>query len=173
MDLIERRGPSSETYGILGRVYKDRWEAAIKSGQPLIANSLLEKAITAYLNGFETDWRDTYPGINAVTLMELKTPPDPRQKKLLSVVAYAAERRIAAGNPDYWDYATQLELAVLAKDETTAMAAAGNALSVVREAWEPATTARNLRLIRVTRGQRQESVPWAKVIEDELVKRAS
>lgn len=30
-DLIDRRGPSSETYGILGRVYKDRWEAALKA----------------------------------------------------------------------------------------------------------------------------------------------
>src|ERR1019366_3007393 len=29
--LIEDRGPSSETYGLLGRVYKDRWEAARKA----------------------------------------------------------------------------------------------------------------------------------------------
>ena len=28
--LLRARGPSSETYGILGRVYKDRWEAALK-----------------------------------------------------------------------------------------------------------------------------------------------
>jgi MAP3K TRAFs-binding domain len=31
-DLLQKRGPSSETYGILGRVYKDRWEAAAKAG---------------------------------------------------------------------------------------------------------------------------------------------
>jgi hypothetical protein len=30
---------------------------------------LLDKAIYAYLRGFETDWRDAYLGINAVTLM--------------------------------------------------------------------------------------------------------
>lgn len=30
LDLIKRRGPSSETLGILGRLYKDRWEAAAK-----------------------------------------------------------------------------------------------------------------------------------------------
>lgn len=29
LELPERRGPSSETYGILGGVYKDRWEAAL------------------------------------------------------------------------------------------------------------------------------------------------
>ena len=31
--LIEKRGPSSETYGILGRVYKDRWDEAVKAGR--------------------------------------------------------------------------------------------------------------------------------------------
>ena len=33
LDLFEKRGPSSETYGILGRVYKDRWEAASRRGE--------------------------------------------------------------------------------------------------------------------------------------------
>ena len=37
MELIEKRGPSSETYGILGRVLKDRWETALKAGQELRA----------------------------------------------------------------------------------------------------------------------------------------
>ena len=31
-DLLEKRGPSSETCGILGRVYKDQWEGATKAG---------------------------------------------------------------------------------------------------------------------------------------------
>ena len=31
--LLADRGPSSETYGILGRVYKDGWEAALKAGE--------------------------------------------------------------------------------------------------------------------------------------------
>ena len=30
LSLIEKKGPSSETYGLLGRVYKDRWEKAYK-----------------------------------------------------------------------------------------------------------------------------------------------
>ncbi len=167
--LLDKRGPSSETYGILGRVYKDRWEAAFESGQTHRARGLLEKAIEAYLRGFETDWRDAYPGVNAVTLMELKNPPDPRQKDLLPVVAYAVERRIAAGKPDYWDYATRLELAVLARDEDRAMAALGDSLASVREQWEPETTLRNLRLIRRAREGRSDAVPWAQQIEDALL----
>jgi hypothetical protein len=168
LQLIEKRGPSSETYGILGRVYKDRWEAASKAGQEFLAKGLLDKAIEAYLCGFEADWRDAYPGINAVTLMELKEPPDPRREQVIPVVMYAAERRIAAGKPDYWDYATRLELAVLAKDEPKATGALCDALAAVRESWEPETTARNLRLIREARAGRHEIVAWTKEIEEQL-----
>jgi tetratricopeptide (TPR) repeat protein len=173
LELIERRGASSETCGILGRVYKDRWEEAQKKRATLLARGFLEKAIAAYLRGFETDWRDAYPGINAVTLMELREPPDPRREQILPVVTYSAARRIAAGKPDYWDHATLLELAVLAKDEQRAANAAADALAANREGWEAETTARNLRLIREARERRQELVPWAKQIEQDLESRAS
>lgn len=167
-DLLERRGPSSETYGILGRVYKDRWEATSNSGQQFLADGFLNQAIHAYCKGFEADWRDAYPGVNAATLMELKEPPDPDREQLIPVVTYAAERRIAAGKPDYWDYATLLELATLGKDEQKARVALIAALPLIREPWEPETTVRNLRLIREARERRDESVPWAKEIEEAL-----
>jgi tetratricopeptide (TPR) repeat protein len=170
--LIEKRGPSSETYGILGRVFKDRWETAKNRSEKVLARALLDKAIEAYLKGFEADWRDAYPGINAVTLMELKDPPDPRRLKLIPLVEYAVERRIAAGKPDYWDHATLLELAILIKDQQKATSALGNALTLVREIWEPETTARNLRMIREIREQRNEMVSWAKPIEEELERKA-
>ena len=170
--LIEKRGPSSETYGILGRVFKDRWETVKNHGEQVLAQALQEKAIEAYLKGFEADWRDAYPGINAVTLMELKDPPDHRRLKLIPVVEYAVERRIAAGKPDYWDHATLLELAILSKDQQKAASALGHALALVRESWEPETTARNLRLIREIREQRNETMPWAKPIEEELERAA-
>ena len=171
--LLEKRGPSSETYGILGRVYKDRWEEASKDSRlPYLARGLLDKAIDAYVRGFEADWRDAYPGINAVTLMELRDQPDPRQQQLLPVVAYTVERRIAAGKPDYWDHATRLELAVLARDEAKAESALANALAAVREPWEPETTARNLRLIREAREQRHTSTPWATQMEEVLLERS-
>lgn len=168
LGVLEKHGPSSETYGILGRVYKDRWEAALKRGENFLAVGLLDKAIDAYVKGFEADWRDAYPGINAVTLMELKDPPDPRRHGLIPVVTYAVERRIAAGRPDYWDFATQLELAVLGKQEAQASNALGKALATVREKWEPETTARNLRLIREARERRGETLAWAINVQREL-----
>ncbi len=172
IDLIRSRGPSSETYGLLGRVYKDRWDAAVKEGDKMLARGLLSKAIEAYLEGFQTDWRDAYPGVNAATLMTLRTPPDTRVGELLPVVRYAVERKIASGKPDYWDHATMLELAVLAKDESGATDALAKALAVIREPWEPETTARNLRLIREAREARGEALPWSGEIEQELNRRA-
>jgi tetratricopeptide (TPR) repeat protein len=168
LDLVSQRGPSSETYGLLGRVYKDRWEKAEKEANGPLAAGMLKKAIDAYRKGFEADWRDAYPGVNAVTLMELKDPPDPERLNLLPVVRYAVERKIAAGRPDYWDHATRLELAVLAKQESEANEALAEALASVREAWEPETTQRNLRLIREARQRRGEKVVWAHSIEDAL-----
>lgn len=171
--LIAQRGPSSETYGILGRVYKDRWDAAVKRGDTVLARGLLEKAIAAYLKGFEADWRDAYPGINAVTLMEMKATPDPRRPALLPVVRYAVERRIAAGKPDYWDYATLVELAVLDEEQEAAEASLADALAHVREPWEPETTARNLALIREARARRGSALPWAFEIEGEFTRAAA
>jgi hypothetical protein len=171
LELISRRGPSSESYGILGRVYKDRWEDALKSGSAILARGLLEKAVDAYLKGFEADWRDAYPGINAVTLMELKEPPDPRRLEILPVVTYAVKRRVEHGKPDYWDFATLLELALLAGDEAGATDALASALAAVREPWEPETTLRNLRLIGEARERRGETNPsWAAETEAELLK---
>ena len=105
--------------------------------------------------------------------MTVQNPPDPRREKLLPVVEYAVERRIAAGSPDYWDFASRLELAVLAGDEAAAADAAGDALAAVRESWEPETTARNLRLIREARAARQETLPWAAEIEAALASAAA
>jgi tetratricopeptide (TPR) repeat protein len=136
--VLDAQGPSSETYGILGRVYKDRWEAALEAGETFLADGLLDNAIDAYLKGSEAD------------------------------VTYAVERRIAAGKPDYWDFATQLELAVLGKDKAAASAALRRALAAVRETWEPETTARNLCLIREARERRGDAQPWATEVEQAL-----
>lgn len=160
LGLIAERGASSETCGLLGRVYKDRWQAARDAGDAALARGLLDRAIGAYLQGFEADWRDAYPGVNAVTLMELKDTPDPRQAALLPVVRYAVERRVAGGAADYWDCATRLELAVLARDRAGAAAALADALAHLREGWEATSTARNLALIAAARQARGDADDW-------------
>ena len=163
--LIDKHGPSSESYGILGRVYKDRWQLSKQQGSTILADGLLKQAIDAYLKGFETDWRDAYPGINALNLMEQTDPPDPRRLQLSSVVRFAVERRIESGQPDYWDYATLLELAILSTDKSSAADPLAKALAALREPWEAETTMQNLSLIRDLRQGRGEDVSW----ENEII----
>jgi tetratricopeptide (TPR) repeat protein len=167
LQVMKDYGESSETNGLLGRIYKDRWEAAKNAGQALEARGLLKRALAAYLAGFEADWRDCYPGINAVTLMEMTDPPDKTQADLLPVVRYAAMRRIRT-NGDYWDHATLLELEILCRNQDGAMDAAASALSVARYSWELETTLRNIRLIRETRQRRGEDVAWIQELETQL-----
>ncbi len=154
LQLIARRKPSSETYGILGRVYKDRWIAAFRAGKAFLARGFLDEAIDAYSRGFQADWRDAYPGINALTLMYIRDPDDERSQEILPVVEYSVTRRLSDGNPNYWDHATLLELKVLGGDEAAAADAVATALTAVREVWEPDSTALNLRLIREVRARR-------------------
>ena len=171
--VIGRRGPSSETCAILGRVYKDQWEAARKSGHQSLAKGRLEAAIGAYAQGFEADWRDAYPGINAAMLMEAADPPDPRQAAIISLAVYAAERNLRSGRGDYWDHATLLEASVLTKDRKRAEAAFQTALASVREPWEPDTTARNLRIISEARLAHGEVFRWADDMQKQLEQHAA
>ncbi len=69
-DLFNDRGPSSETYGILGRVYNDRWQDAKQEDSPDLARDMLNKAIDAYL------------GIIAATLTESAPKELPRDAGL-------------------------------------------------------------------------------------------
>jgi hypothetical protein len=126
------------------------------------------------LKGFESDWRDAYPGVNAVTLMELRNPPDERQKELLPIVTYAVKRKMASGKSDYWDYATLLELAVLARDEEKAFDALGAAVTHIREKWEPESTLKNITMIATARQSRGEVIPaWLNTVLNELQKAAA
>jgi tetratricopeptide (TPR) repeat protein len=171
-EILRERGPSSETNGLLGRVYKDRWQKATKAGDIFPAKAHLKQAIEAYLEGFEADWRDAYPGINAVMLMEIAN--DPRRQALIPVVRYSVERRLARkGQADYWDHATRLELAVLADDADRSSEALGDVLAGEVEKWQLETTAENVRLIADARRSHEGAGACASFVLDELTKRIS
>jgi tetratricopeptide (TPR) repeat protein len=148
--LLDERGPNSETYGLIGRIYKDRWEKAAKAGQSLKADSLLQKAIGYYLAGFESDWRDPYPGVNAVQLMWLRDDSDPRLAEILPVVRYSARRRVCAASGDYWDFATLAELSIYAGDLNSAREWIGKALATDPDRVQAKSTLATLRRLRAT-----------------------
>jgi tetratricopeptide (TPR) repeat protein len=169
-EVIAEYGPSSETNALLGRIYKDRWDLARKDGRPE-ARGLLRRAIDTYLDGFQADWRDAYPGVNAVSLMEMQDRRDPRQAQVLPVVRYSVNRK-KERSADYWDYATLIELAVLANDRNDAEEQLGEAIAVARAAWEVESTARNLGLIRKVRLDRGEDAAWIEALEAQLLRAA-
>jgi len=147
-ELVATHGPSSETYALLGRVYKDRYNAALQSGDRQRADSWLARAGDTYLKGFEADPRDTYPGVNALTLLASRDRHDPRIAELTPVVRYAARRRIAEEKAGYWGHATLIELAIIAGDESGARAALAQALEYKPKRWMRQATLKNLRLLR-------------------------
>ncbi|MCR9096660.1 MAG: DUF4071 domain-containing protein [bacterium] len=173
-EVEDQQGPSSETCGLIGRIHKDSWNAALEAGDPLGAAGHLKMAIAAYTRGFMADQRDAYPGINAITLLDIKgDEPSLRQKeRLLPVVRFAVEQRLEGRQPDYWDHATMLELSVLGGDAESANESLADALAVIRETMEPRSTANNLRMIRRAREERGELQDWLGQVIEELEKRA-
>lgn len=169
-EVVKEQGPTAETCGLIGRVYKDLWSEAKEAGDAFVAQGYLDRAIENYVRGFEADWRDAYPGINALTLLDIRGDDDSQQRKteLLPVVRFAVHQRLKGSKPDYWDFATLLELAVLDGDEQTAKQRLGDAVTRVREVWEPETTVNNLNLIREARRARGAEEPWLDAIIDSL-----
>jgi tetratricopeptide (TPR) repeat protein len=170
--LIDTYGPSSETYGLLGRVHKDRWERAIEAGRSLEAAAHLRRAIDSYRRGFESDWRDAFPGVNAVTLLEIESPGQTQMHELMPVVRYAVQRRLIGAKPDYWDHASLMELSVIANDDNTARRELGECLAMAEATWMLETTARNLRLIGSARQARDADPALALELAKSLTERA-
>jgi tetratricopeptide (TPR) repeat protein len=153
-DLVDRHGASPETCGILGRVFKDQYQDARNASRSLEAAGFRQRAIDAYLRGFEADWRYYYPGINAVELIYEADPGDPRLARLVPVVEYAVDRMIESGRADYWAHATRAELAVLKDDRAAAEQAFGAALATGPDPWMRETTADTLHALGSRRNER-------------------
>jgi tetratricopeptide (TPR) repeat protein len=173
-EVDEQQGPSSETLGLIGRIHKDEWKEAVEAGDSIAAFGHLDQAIEAYRRGYLADQRDAYPGINLLTLLDIRGDEDSVTEKarLLPVVRFAVEQRLAGTTPDYWDHATMLELSVLENDERQAMKHLAKAVAIIRERWEPETTRRNLKMIEKARKERSEQTGWLSQIIAELDKYA-
>jgi tetratricopeptide (TPR) repeat protein len=73
-NVLSEFGGSAETYGLLGRIYKDRYNASEQESPE--KEGYLDKAITTYTKGFESEPMDYYPGVNAITLLMIKSSPE-------------------------------------------------------------------------------------------------
>lgn len=167
-EIIILHGNSSETLGILGRVYKDKYKEALESKDDLMTQGYLKKAIDTYLKGFESDFRDAYPGINVITLMDISG--DERKDKLLPIVEYALKQKMKQSS-DYWDYATLLELAIIAEDKEKTDEILFDVIDNIREPFEPKTTVNNIKMLLENKQKRKsEDFPWISEIIEKLEK---
>ncbi len=171
-EVIAEFGPSSETNGLLGRIYKDRWDVAKEQGLPE-ARALLKNAVDTYLAGFEADWRDAYPGINAVTLMEMmreaRPAPgrDPARGPLFRRPQGGQERPIIGTTPRCWS------LPCWPATTTTPMTSSAMRLPSCAPRPGSSKPRRAISaLIRDMREARGEDAAWIKRIEDTLKERA-
>ncbi|MGK2864708.1 MAG: TRAFs-binding domain-containing protein [Chitinophagaceae bacterium] len=168
--LIDENGAISETCGILGRVYKDKYNE-LKSSKPGLASAFLDKAIDTYMMGYKADMRDFYPGVNAVNLLFIKN--DAAAVNLAKVVEFSVQthlenksrrsfRNIKSNFDDYWPYATLLELAVVQNNRENAGKHLYKCLATPNELWQRKTTAANLEMYGDTR-------EWVKEIISQLL----
>jgi hypothetical protein len=162
-ELLDHR-PSSETAGLLGRIYKDRWKAATSRAK----KGLARKAVDTYVRGFKVDMRDPYPGINALVVLHVSRVDDRLLERLLPVVRFAVDRRLESGTPDYWDHSSDLILAAIIGDEDAADHALSCALAIVRDPFEPETTAGDVRLIHEASTDDPSARAWLQEIIEEL-----
>lgn len=140
---------TSETYSILGRIHKTGYEVAV-ARDPTLASLLLDQAITAYEDGFRDDPRDSYPGINAVTMHLVRGAPEDlkRAQDLALIVEFTVTRRPPPGRgmERYWHAATLLELATAQRNWDKAGERLDQLLEVTCESWMRETTIKNMML---------------------------
>jgi len=159
-DLVAEKGVDPETLGILGRVHKDRYKE-LKEKKSIMASAALDDAIVAYVRGFESDPRDYYPGVNAITLLVAKGDVDSLKEaeRLVPLVRFAVARRGGSASTDYWDLATVLELNAIDNDWKLAVSVLPKVLAAAKAPWMIETTMNNLQLLKTARETAGEVPP--------------
>ena len=167
LTLINERGPSSETYGILGRVYKDRYEAAGKAGN----RSLPAGCLTRPSKPTSKDWKATggtpTPVSTPSSSWNCASHPTPAGQNSYQW-SPTASSAASSPQPDYWDYATLLELALLDNNEQNAMNALSSALAADPKGWQVQSTLDTVRRLRRVREARGTLPAWITQIERHL-----
>ncbi len=102
-------GASPESYGILGRIYKDKYTQTSQIGY-------LDKAIESYEKGFNLDIRDFYPGVNLATLLLQKGDANSisKMKNIITILQYTLSQNQI--NSDIWQQCSFIEILCLQQD---------------------------------------------------------
>jgi tetratricopeptide (TPR) repeat protein len=137
--LVAETGGDAETFGILGRIYKERWRSSGRVED-------LEEAAACYRRGFELQPRDYYTGFNAAALLFLRNDPaaDVALAALLPRVKAVLQERLGPDETDYSVFSVAVEIAVMERQWTDAQALADRALALNPPRWMRVTSAESL-----------------------------
>jgi hypothetical protein len=151
-EVMKEYGPDPETLGILGRIHKDRYREA-KEKRSIMASAALDDSISTYTEGFESDPRNYYPGINAITLLIEKGDEEALKKaeELAPLVSFAVARCGGVSSGNYWDLATVLELNCISSDWFSAVKVLPKVLDKAKESWMLKSTLGNLMMLKQAR----------------------
>lgn len=109
-------GEDPETYGLLGRIYKDFYKSTSET-EIEKREGYLDKAIETYLKGFYIEPSNYFTGINAANLLFLKNTKDSinKMQEILTVINFTLSNNNSLfGN--YWGLATMLNVKILMQD---------------------------------------------------------
>ncbi len=150
LENILRNFPNdSESISYLGRIYKQMWVDSwktIKDKDKRIKSAFdsyhwLIKAVDIYMQGFQIDLNNYYPGVNAFTLCTIalhladklddKKDPDPditrirnNITELRGTLLFGLESKTEDNKTDYWTLISLAELRVLTAETTSSVARA-------------------------------------------------
>jgi tetratricopeptide (TPR) repeat protein len=150
--LISRTGADSETFGILGLSYKRLYASERKQ-------AYLQGAIDNYRQAFIFAPNDYYAGLSLASLLALYASDDARTElsglvpRLRDQLAQRAEDPRA----NFWDLASALEVAVIARDWPEANRFVALLVSGSEAQWSLAAVVSQLRLYEETMNERDLS----------------
>jgi hypothetical protein len=132
LTLIRENGPDSETYGLLGSLYKQLYLTRKAEGAPEKSwKRALDQSINFYLEGVRADPADFYPSSAVISLLYTKGTPKAlaQVKNLANLLNFVmlgklgpddkGSRHKAKVNPNetpYWRASTLLRLDILAEN---------------------------------------------------------
>jgi hypothetical protein len=149
--LIAEGSENGETYGLLARIYKDRYYAALENEASVEeAQNLLTQCIDLYRSAFAADTNNYYPAISLTNLlMERGTPSALVEAQDVSrFISFSLAHIVSAGRDDVWVHASALFVAAMLGRWDHAESSLQNFLLHVDAPWMVTTTRQDLERLR-------------------------
>jgi tetratricopeptide (TPR) repeat protein len=147
-ELVEKSNTEKAPWlrALLASVYKHKATQALKEGKPDLANNRLKKAIEAYMQSFEDNPNDYYPGVRLLNLLYTSTLEDAKTAyaKYLPLVEFSVTRRLNKNKKEYWALASTVELEVMKGNVQAASDRAWDAVDSQHAYWKRESTMRQL-----------------------------